>query len=95
MEDVAEEIKDFSTHLFWDIKPGTFDIKKNRRLVIERVLQRGTRSGVESLSKYYTRDEIRRVIKELPSLNEKDMAFAHIFFEIPFSEMKCFIKKPL
>lgn len=84
---------DFSPHLFWDVNPAKLDLKNNKRFIIERVIQRGSLKDLNQLLLYYGKNEIKENIKQLPWLNEKDMAFVHVFFNIPFNEMKCFIKR--
>lgn len=89
------KISDFSLHLFWDVDRSKLDMQTNKNLIIERVLQRGSRSDLNLLLSYYGKNQIREVIKKLPWLNEKDMAFVHVFFDIPYQELKCYTRKPL
>ncbi|MBK8143467.1 MAG: hypothetical protein IPK57_22475 [Chitinophagaceae bacterium] len=42
-------ITDFSPHLFWDMKPGSADLVKHQRLIVERVIQRGSRKDLDLL----------------------------------------------
>lgn len=84
----------FSSHLFWDVDPEKIDMEKNKKLIVERVVQRGSRSDLNALLSYYDKNEVREVIKQLPWLNKKDMAFVRVFFDIPFNELKCYSKKP-
>lgn len=88
-------IQDFSPHLFWDVNRNTLDLEKNKRLVIERVVQRGSRKDLDLLLKYFGKERVKDIIKKLPWLNEKDQAFVHVFFNIPYNEMKCYIRRPL
>ena len=93
MEKKAYHISDFSPHLFWDVDRATLDLEKHKRLIVERVVQRGSRQDLDRLLSYYGKDQVRDVLKQVAWLNEKDMAFVHVFFDIPFSEMKCYIKR--
>jgi len=86
-------ITDFSPHLFWDVKPGTVDLVKHQRLIVERVIQRGSRKDLDLLQQCYNRDAIKSIIRQIAWLNEKDMVFVHVYFDIPFLEMKCYTKR--
>ncbi|MBA2499741.1 MAG: hypothetical protein H0V30_08455 [Chitinophagaceae bacterium] len=88
-------IADFSPQLFWDVDRNKLDLEKNKRFVIERVLQRGSRKDFNMLLGYFGKERIKEVVKQLPWLNEKDQAFVHVFFDIPYNDLKCYIRKPL
>ncbi len=86
-------VTDFSPHLFWDVEPAKLNIENNKHLIIERVIQRGSLTDLDKLLLHYGKNEVREIVRQIPYLNEKDMAFVHVFFDIPFNEMKCFIKR--
>ena len=86
-------IADFSPHLFWDVKPGTLELQKNRQLIVERGIQRGSRNDWQLMEKAYSREQIIAHIKKIDWLSEKDMAFVQVYFGIPYTEMRCYIKK--
>jgi len=85
---------DFSSHLFWDVNRAKLDLEKNKNIIVERVLQRGSRSDLNLLLSYYDKEDLKEIIKQLTWLNEKDRAFVHVFFDIPYNELKCYTKKP-
>lgn len=87
-------IADFSKHLFWDVDPSKLDLNKNKKLIIERVIQRGSRNDLNKLLSSYNRSEIREVLTQIGWLSEKDLAFVHVFFDIPYNELKCYSKRP-
>ncbi|MBE2230664.1 MAG: hypothetical protein IAE96_08480 [Chitinophagaceae bacterium] len=87
-------ITSFSPHLFWDIKQGTLDPLKHRRLIVERVIQRGGLEDLALLQQVYKKEEIQDEIRKISWLNEKDQAFVHVYFDIPYKELKCYTKKP-
>lgn len=90
----SHKITDFSPHLFWDVDAGTLNPERNRKLIVERVIQRGSRADLQKLLSLYSKPEIADVLKQVTWLNEKDMAFVHVFFDIPYSELKCYSKRP-
>lgn len=86
-------ISTLSPHLFWDVKPGTLDLVKHQRLIVERVVQRGGLEDLALLLRVYKKEEIQAAIRQISWLNEKDMAFVHVYFDIPYTELKCYTKK--
>ncbi len=87
------KITAFSPHLFWDVRQGSVDVEKHQRLLVERVIQRGSLSDLSLLEQLYSRDIILPAIRQIDWLNDKDMAFVNVYFGIPFSELKCYTKK--
>lgn len=59
-------------------------------IVIERVVQRGNMDDWLTIFNLYGYDAVREQIKRIPYLNDKDMNFVHIIFEIPLTEMKSY-----
>ncbi len=86
-------IADFSSHLFWDVDVAKLQMDKNKQFLVERVIQRGNRDDLDKLLSYYGKMEVAEIIKQLPWMNEKDMAFVHVFFDIPFNELKCYTNR--
>ncbi|MDZ4792734.1 MAG: hypothetical protein SGI83_00490 [Bacteroidota bacterium] len=86
-------IAGFSPHLFWDVDPATLDLEKNKRLIVERVIQRGSRKELALLLDCYGKEQVRETLKQVAWLNEKDMAFVQVYFGIPLNEMKCYTKR--
>jgi hypothetical protein len=87
-------INDFSPHIFWDVDRGKLDMEQHKKLIVERVIQRGSRKDLNQLLAYYGKEEVAEIIKQAAWLDEKDSTFVHVFFDIPYHEMKCCIKKP-
>jgi len=93
MQKASYSISDFSPHLFWDVDSNKLDLQVNKQLIVERVIQRGSLSDFKIILSYYGKQEAGELLKQVPWLNDKDMNFVHVFFDIPFTEMKCYAKK--
>jgi hypothetical protein len=62
--------------LFWDTDPKTIDLKKNKRYVIERVLNFGNLDDYLWLKKTYSEEEIKKVTKrDRSQLDRKSLNF--------------------
>ncbi len=82
--------------LFWDSDFEKLDLELHKKYVVERVLERAYKwVQVKEMINYYGRDEVVRIIKELPWLTNLTMNFCHIYFDIPLNEMRCYTKKQL
>jgi hypothetical protein len=57
--------------LFWETDWFRIDLQKNKRYVIERILELGDREAVDWLFSTYSQDEIRQVLKSGRNLSAK------------------------
>ncbi len=81
-------------HLLWDYNLNTFNYSSGKRIVVERVVQRGNMDDWLTIFNLYGVDAVREEIKKIPYLNAKDLNFVHKIFEIPLDELKCYTEKP-
>lgn len=88
-------ILQLSPHLFWDVNIATLDLNTHAALIVERVIERGTYKNFKLLEKQYGKEVLKNIIVKLPYLHPKDIAFVHIYFNIPFNQLKCYTKKQL
>ena len=79
--------------LLWEYDLSDFDYQSMQPIVVQRVLERGWPADWYAILNIYGVEGVKQTIKELPYLNEKDMAFVSLVFDIPFNEMKCFKNK--
>ena len=83
-----------SPSLFWEYDLSDFDWWKSRKIVVQRILERGW------LEDYYTGfnlyggiEGFREIIKEIPFLSPRDMNFACIVFDLKKEDLKCYTRK--
>lgn len=79
--------------LLWEYDLSKFDYRQMRNVVVQRVVERGWPEDWYAMLNMYGEDGIKNAIKELSYLNDKDMYFVSSVFNIPLSEMKCYIRK--
>ena len=77
--------------LFWDIKNP--DINKNKRLIIDRVLQYGNLAELKYIFNLYGRKEISEEVKQIAYLDPKTLSFVINYLQIKKEDLKCFKKK--
>ena len=86
---------DIHSNLFWDVDLKNFDNICNRRLIIERVLTRGDLDDLKEIIRFYGIDTIKKEIVKAGNLDKKTLAWASIFYEIPKTHFRCYIKRQL
>ena len=80
-------------HLFWDVNFNSLDEEKNKKLIIERVLNCGTLDEFFQILSLYGEATIKSIVINIGSLDDKTLEFAHTFFNIPKEKFRCYIKK--
>ncbi|MBK0383880.1 hypothetical protein I5M32_13005 [Pedobacter sp. SD-b] len=84
-----------NNNLLWEYNLSDFDFLKMRNLVVQRVVERGWPDDWYFILNFYGLEEVKKAIKEISYLNDKDMNFVSVIFDIPFIELKCYTKKQL
>jgi len=82
--------KEYRPSLFWDIDIPRLDDEKMKQFVIQRVVERGWPDDWCIMIDRYGIPEIRETLKKIPCLNNIDMRFVSIIFNIPQKEMVCY-----
>jgi len=81
------------TSLLWEYDLSKFDYQDMRIVVVQRVVERGWPDDWFAVLNMYGEEGVKEAIRALPYLNDKDMNFVSIAFEIPFDELKCYERK--
>ena len=83
----------FDRSYFWDIDPVKLDISKSKQLIIGRIFSMGNLTDIRQLMTIYSKKEIEESLCDLNYLDDKTLNFTSLFFGIPKSRFKCYIKK--
>ncbi|MEO9005023.1 MAG: hypothetical protein ABI288_09810 [Ginsengibacter sp.] len=81
--------------LFWDLDISKLDWNFHKQLIAERVIQRGSLNAINEVTAHYGLQEMRNIIKQIPYLEKRDIAFVNVYFNIPLNELKCYTRKRL
>lgn len=81
--------------LFWDYNMDLFDWQKMQIVVTKRVIERGAIEDFYGLLNLYGVENVKKTIKEIPYLNDKDMNFAAKIFNIKKENLLCYTRKQL
>jgi len=93
--DIEKSILGLPKALFWDVDPKKIDPQKHAAYIIERAITLGTMDDFIIIKKFYGKSKIKRIVKKLRYLNDKDMNFCSIYFNIPITEFRCYTTKQL
>lgn len=86
------QLDELSQHLFWDIDKTKLDIEKHKRLIIERVMNRGNLKDLNILFQIYDVDSIKHELLNIGYLDKKTLNWAAIFFNLNKTDFKCYTK---
>lgn len=86
-------VSQLSSYLFWDVQPDNIDSDKNKRFIIQRVLERGTRKDWLLINKEYSLDVIVKEAQQMRSLDAKALSYIACMGDVPKESFRCYKKK--
>ncbi|MCM1554059.1 MAG: hypothetical protein NC048_01010 [Bacteroides sp.] len=85
-----------SPTLLWEYDLSGFDWWKSRRIVVQRVIERGRLTDYyAALNLYGGMEAFRSIIKEIPFLSAHDMEYVCLVFHLKKEELQCYTRKLL
>lgn len=85
-----------SPSLLWEYDLSDFDWWKSRKIVVQRILERGwLEDYYAGFNLYGGIEGFREIIKEIPFLSPRDINFACIVFDLKKEDLKCYTRKLL
>lgn len=83
-----------SPSLLWEYDLSDFDWWKSRKIVVQRILERGwIEDYYAGFNLYGGIEGFREIIKEIPFLSRRDMNFACIAFDLKKEDLKCYTRR--
>jgi len=80
---------------FWDVDFSKLELGKNKRLIIERIINFGNLKDLKYIIDNYGKNEIISTLCNLNYLDNRTLNFYSIYFKIPKKKFKCYTKKQL
>jgi hypothetical protein len=93
--EIEKSILGLSKSLFWDVDPQTIDTQKHAPYIIEKVITLGTMQDFIIVKNLYGKSKIKKTVKKLRFLTDRDLNFCSIYFNLPITEFRCYITKQL
>ena len=81
--------------LLWEYDLTRFDWNAMQKIVLQRVIERGRITDFYAVLNLYGLKAFIEGVKNIPTLNEKDIAFVCTVFGIKKQELKCYTHKQL
>jgi hypothetical protein len=87
--------KDLNPQYFWDVDIKRLDVRRSKRLIIERIFAMGMSKEINLITKYYGTREVVEVLKNLNYIDPKTLNFVSKLFKISLPSFKCYTRKQL
>jgi hypothetical protein len=81
--------------LLWEYNTDHINWKQSRNIVVQRVIERGRMNDFYAILNLYQLKGVKDAIRQIPSMNNKDITFVCSVFNLKKEELKCFTKKQL
>ena len=88
-------IKEFSSHLFWDVNRNKLDLMKDKSFIVKQVLEYGFLNDWILLKRFYGVEQIALIAKSFRELEPKALSFISVISNYPKTEFRCFAQKQL
>ena len=79
--------------MLWEYDLDKFDWQQMRNEVVQRVLERGRMDDFYAILNLYGVEGVKAALREIPYMNDKDMNFACVAFDLRKEELKCYTRK--
>ena len=84
------DLSKLSDHIFWDVDKDILDAQKNKRLIIQRVLDYGLLNDWNMIKNYYGVDEIAQTATTLRELDPRSLSFISQISKIAPENFLCY-----
>jgi hypothetical protein len=92
---IEKSILGLSKALFWDVDPQTVDPQKHSAFIVERVITLGTMEDFIIIKSHYGKSKIKRIVENLRYLNDRDLNFCSVYFNVPLNKFRCYTTRQL
>jgi hypothetical protein len=80
----------FSSHVFWNCDISKLDIKRDKKIIIERVLECGIEADEKLIYKIYNYNIIKQIAINDVNLNNDRSLYLSIIFKTKQNIFKCY-----
>ena len=88
LEREMENILKTNRRYFWD--KGPLNYKRDKYIIIERVLEFGTEDEVDVIQNYYGVEAVKAVVRESRELSPRTVNYFSLLFSLSREETRCF-----
>ncbi|CAN0286534.1 unnamed protein product [Chrysoparadoxa australica] len=95
MQTDQDIIKQFSPHIFWDVKREKLGLEKSKKYIIQRALEYGLLKDWLLIKKVYGLEEITSTAMKLRTLDDISLNFISTLSGVPKEKFRCYTLRPL
>ena len=92
-ERIESTRKGFSENLFWDVDSSQLDLQRNKKYVVQRVLERGSIDDLRLAFEIYGMSGVVATAKTLRTLEPKALSFVACIANEPKDNFRCYTRK--
>ena len=92
-ERIESTCKGFSVNLFWDADSSQLDLQRNKKYVVQRVLERGSIDDLRLAFEIYGMSGVVATAKTLRTLEPKALSFVACIANEPKDNFRCYTRK--
>jgi len=83
--------------LLWDVDWDNFDLQKNKKIVVQRVIENGLPEDYNTMFQLYGGvSGVREIVKEIPHFRyPQDVSFVCMAFDLKKEDLKCYKRQQL
>ena len=84
-------------HLLWDVDRSKIDYQRMKRLIVQRVIERGDREDFYTILQLYGGPKgVRKIVKNHCNFYDpRDEALARVLFNLKKEDLKCYERRRL
>ncbi len=82
-----------SRRVFWDIDFASLDYEKDRRFVIDKVLNYGLWDDFVEMMRFYGKEAVKEEIVKLPYFKKEVLNFLCFYFKLKPEDFECYIRR--
>jgi hypothetical protein len=83
-------ITDLSPHLFWDVDRSKIDWSKNKKFIVQRVLEYGLMKDWQLIYSCYGIDNIAKTAMTIKDLDQRSLSFISLLSKVPKENFLCY-----
>lgn len=93
MNETTLQLHSFSPNLFWDVEVALLDMIKDKRFIIQRVLEYGTLSDWKTIKNGYGINTIITEMQQVRALDNASLSFICTIANIKKETFRCYTLK--
>jgi len=92
--DKNELLSQLTKGLLWNFDVSNINYLRDKKLIIERIIEAGLEEDEIVMWKLYTYEDIKNIALNIENLDEDKVVYMSFVLKIEKEEFKCYKKKP-